>query len=68
MTSLLILYNTNPMPLAICASTLVTDPEQQWLGTKKELQEVDTFVPTKRKKNKREDTRRVIIRKVNMSR
>jgi hypothetical protein len=29
MTSLLILYNTNPMPLAICPRTLVVDLEQQ---------------------------------------
>jgi hypothetical protein len=37
MTSLLILYNTNPMPLAICAPTLATNPKQQWSGTKEKL-------------------------------
>jgi hypothetical protein len=37
MTSLLILYNTNPMPLAICAPTLVINPKQQWSSTKEEL-------------------------------
>jgi hypothetical protein len=29
MTSLLILYNTNPVPLAICVSIPVVDFEQQ---------------------------------------
>jgi hypothetical protein len=32
MTNLSILYNTNPVPLAICAPILVVDLEQQGLG------------------------------------
>jgi hypothetical protein len=37
MTSLLILYNTNLVPLAICAPTLAIDLKQQRLGAYKEL-------------------------------
>jgi hypothetical protein len=66
MISLSILYNTNPMPLAICALTLPTDLEQQWSCTKKELQEAYTFVPIRTKKNRRKATCRVIIKKVNV--
>jgi hypothetical protein len=37
MYSLSILYNTNPMPLTICALTSIVDLEQQGSGAKEEL-------------------------------
>ncbi len=37
MTSLLILYNTNLVPFAICAPPPPIDVEQKRLGVKKEL-------------------------------
>jgi hypothetical protein len=65
MTSLSILYSTNPVPLVICALTLVVDPEQQRLGIEKKLQQVDTYsILTRRNKNKRKVVRRIFIREV----
>jgi hypothetical protein len=66
MISLLILYNTNLIPFAICAQTPLVDPKQQGLGVKEKLQEADTSIPTRRKKNKRKVAHEVIIREVNM--
>jgi hypothetical protein len=66
MTSLLILYNINPLLLAIYASTLFADLEQQGLGVEEELHEVDTFVPARRKKNKKKAAHMVVIREVTM--
>jgi hypothetical protein len=37
MTSLLVLYNTNPMPLAICSLPSPTNPKQQGSNVKEEL-------------------------------
>jgi len=37
MTSLSILYNTNPVPLAICVTTPFPNPEQQGSTIKEEL-------------------------------
>jgi hypothetical protein len=39
MTSLLVMYNINLVPLAICVPPLPTNIEQQGLGAKEELQE-----------------------------
>ncbi len=64
MTSLLILYNTNLMPLVICVPTTATNLEQQGLATKEEQQEVDTFVLARRKKNRRKVVYGAIIREV----
>jgi hypothetical protein len=38
-TSLLVMYNTNPMPHAICALSSPTNVKQQRLGAEEELQE-----------------------------
>jgi hypothetical protein len=63
MMSLLILYNTNPMPLAIYALLPPREPEQQRLDVE-ELQEKDTFVLTKKKKKGKKVVRRVVNRDV----
>ncbi len=64
MTSLLVLYNTNLVPLVICALAPPIDLEQQGSGVKEELQEEEIFVLVRRKKNKRKVTRGVVIREV----
>jgi hypothetical protein len=52
MTNLLILEN--PMSLAICAPPPTIDPKQKGLGALQEkLQEVDTCVPIRKKKNRK---------------
>jgi hypothetical protein len=38
-TSLLVMYNTNPMPHVICAPSSPANVKQQRLGVKEELQE-----------------------------
>ncbi len=50
MTSLSILYNINPVPLAICALPPFGEFEQQGLDVEEELQEEDTCVLARRKK------------------
>jgi len=37
MTSLLVLYNTNPVPLVICSPPPFANVEQQGLGVEEEL-------------------------------
>ncbi len=64
--NLSILYNTNPVPLAICAPPSPEDLEQQRLGVEKKLQEEDKYVPARRKIRERKVAHRVIIRKVSM--
>jgi hypothetical protein len=64
MTSLSILYNINPLPFAICVLTPSTDLEQQGSSAEEELHEVDTSIPTRRKKNRRKDACRVVIKEV----
>jgi hypothetical protein len=66
MTSLSILYDRNPVPLAICALTLAIDLEQQGLGVEEELEEVDTFFLAKTKKPMRKAIRGVVIKEMNM--
>ncbi len=61
MTSLSILYTKNPTPLAICPLTLAIDPKQQ---KKEKLQEVNTFVPTRKKKIRRKVACRVVTKEV----
>jgi hypothetical protein len=64
MTSLSILYNTNLVPLVICVLTLVVDLEQQRLGVEKKLQQMDTSILARRKKNRRKVALRIVIREV----
>ncbi len=59
---LLILYNINPMPLAICALPQPTDPKQQGSDAKEEPQEKEIFVLARRKKNRRKLVCRVVIK------
>lgn len=66
MISLLILYNTNQVPFAICALTLIVNLEQQRSNVEEELQEVDTSIPTKGKKNKRKAACKVNVREMSM--
>jgi hypothetical protein len=58
MTSLLILYNTNLVPLA--------DLEQQRSSVEEELQEVNTSILVRRKKNRRKVVHEVVIKEMNM--
>jgi hypothetical protein len=66
MTSLLVLYNTNPVPLIICVSPSPANAKQQRLGVEEELQEQEISSRTKRKKTRRKPTREVVIREINM--
>jgi hypothetical protein len=52
------------MPLAIYVLTPAANLEQQGSTIKEELQEVDTFIPTKRKKNRRKVVHGVVIKEV----
>jgi len=64
MISLLVLYNTNPVPLAICALPPPVDVEQQGSGVKEKLHEEEISIPTRKKKNRKKAPRGVVIRKV----
>lgn len=64
MTSLLVLYNTNPMPFAICVPFPPTNAKQQRLGGEEKLQEQEISVAARRKKTKKKLVRGVIIRKI----
>jgi hypothetical protein len=68
MTSLLVLYSTNPVPLMICALAPLGELKQQRLDAKEELQEEHTFVLTRRKKKGKKTTCRVVIKEVNTKR
>jgi hypothetical protein len=64
MINLSVLYNTNPMPLAICVLPSLVDPEQQGLSVKEELQEEEISILTRRKKNRKKVIHGVVIREV----
>jgi hypothetical protein len=63
MMSLSILYNTNHVPLIICAPPPLENFGEQKLGAE-ELQEENKFVPTRRKKRGRKVAHMVNIREV----
>jgi hypothetical protein len=64
MISILVLYNTNPVPLTICALSPPTDVEQQVSSVKEKLHEEEISIPTRKKKNRKKAPRGVVIRKV----
>jgi hypothetical protein len=64
MTSLSIFLNTNLVPLAICGLPLVIDPKQHTLGVEEKLEEEDTSILTRRKKNRRKVAHEVVIKEV----
>ncbi len=66
MISILVLYNTNPVPLTICALSPPTDVEQQVSSVKEKLHEEEISIPTRKKKNRKKALRGVVIIKVSM--
>lgn len=65
MTGLLVLYDINPMPFAICASFLPTNAEQKGSSVEK-LQKKEIYVLVRRKKTRRKLACKVIIREISM--
>jgi len=58
------LYNTNPLPFAICVLTLFVDLEQQGSSALKKKKEIDASVFARRKKNKKKVAHGVVIKEV----
>lgn len=66
MTSLLVLYDINLVPLAICASFLPTNAEQKGSSVEEKLQEQEIFVLIRRKKTRMKLACGLIIREISM--